>query len=160
MTRVLNNLIGDLEGDLQRQIANRIEALQRHLRFLEESEDPSLAAVRRIGWSGERLEVLCELNAFYQIVLGPLTSSARTARGQLLGVEIPIQYGNELTFNRERAERIRSTMASFMWRMRRLGVQQQILTAPRADDLVRAVLLSAENVGPDEETGYSGDVPF
>ena len=160
MTDVLNGLTAELEWDLQRQIAKRVEAMKRHLRFLAESENEWLATVQRIGWTDQQLEILCELNSFYQIVLGPLTSSSRIARGQVLGAEVPIHYGTTLTFDRARAQRIRSTMASFMGRMRRLGIPQQCLTAARADDLLRAVLeTTEEQISPNDETGYD-DVPF
>jgi len=55
----------------------------RELRFLKARQDRFLAVIQSAGWTDERLEVLCGLNFFYQLVLGPLASSARERFGIL-----------------------------------------------------------------------------
>lgn len=157
MSGVLNTLISDLDGDLQRQVRSRVDAMRRHLAFMAVSDNRDYHVVLRAGWTGERMEILCELNSFYQVILGPLASSARSGQGQVLGKEIPIQYGEALRFDAERAELVRRAMASFMWRVRRLGLTSRMLTAARADDLIRAVRAVIDN-----SEGESGgeEVPF
>jgi hypothetical protein len=139
MSAVLTSLIRNLDADLQRQVRFRVHAMQRHLAYLASSEHWSIAKLDRRQWPTERLEILCELNSFYQVVMAPLASSARSSRDQVLGRDIPIQYGDSLLFDFERARRVRAAMADFMRRIRAVGIPQDALTAARADDLVRAL---------------------
>ena len=88
-------LVKNLDRELRTQIVRRGESMLREKRFLQEREDRSLSFVKNLGWTDERLEALCGLNSFYQLVLGPLASSARERFG-ILGREIPILYGETL----------------------------------------------------------------
>lgn len=128
-------LVNDLDRDLRTQIVARREAMLREKRFLEEREDPSLSSVKAIGWTDERFEALCGLNSFYQLVLGPLASSARERMG-LLGRDIPILYGETLRFDAERAARLRSAHADFFETIADLPDAVGLLTAPHFSDLV------------------------
>ena len=85
-------------------------------RVLSEIQNRQLLIVREGGWTQEQLEVLCVLcvlNSFYQIVLGPLASSAREHTGQL-GSEIPVLHGSML-FDAQRARDISSGRRHFSW---------------------------------------------
>jgi hypothetical protein len=154
MSAVLDNLIRGLDGDVQRQIRSRVDSMHRHLAFLFSSEAQLATLVRRSTWTFERLEILCELNSFYQIVLGPLASSARASQGQVLSNDVPIQFGDTILFDAARADRVNRAMADFMRRVRNLGIPQDVLTAAKADDLVRALGRlqgeEFENKGDDE----------
>jgi hypothetical protein len=157
MSAVLESLLSGIDYDLQTQVRYRVSAMQRHLNYLFETDGPVAVGLPRQVWTYERLEIFCELNAFYQVILGPLASSARASANQPLGNDIPIRYGGAITFDAERAGRVKGTVADFMRRMRKLGVPQAALTAARADDLLRAI--RAIETGEEEDT-TSDDFPF
>ena len=107
----------------------------RELRFLEERQDRRLLTAHRYKWTNSRLEVLCGLNAFYQLVLGPLTSSARDRYG-VLGQDVPILYGETLRFDSSRSSKIREAHQTFFAALEDVPVARQLLTAPHFDDLL------------------------
>src|SRR6185295_13036479 len=109
---VTSVLVQKLDGELRRQVLDRREAMLRELRFLRVRQDRFLEVVQSAGWTDQRLEVLCGLNSFYQLVLGPLASSARERFG-ILGEEVPILYGDSLRFDRQRATQLRSAHRAF-----------------------------------------------
>jgi hypothetical protein len=154
MSAVLEGLVAGLDGDIQRQVRSRVTAMQRHLSFLLESEQGASNRTIRRMWTYERLEILCELNSFYQIVVGPLASATRASRNTSFGNQIPIKFGEIITFDAIRNERVRRTAGDFMRRMRLIGVRRDVLTATRADDLLRALNSREDNEadreGPDE----------
>jgi hypothetical protein len=128
-------LVAELDSDLRLRILRRKEAMLRQLRHLRETENAELILLVGRGWSMDRLEVICGLNSFYQIVLGPLASSAREREG-VLGNEVPILYGDSLRFDREHALMVRRLHTAFMNAVRDLPVAPSMLTAPHASDLV------------------------
>jgi hypothetical protein len=136
---VLAGLTTGLDGELRRQILWRVQWLERQLHFLNRREHEVLLYVRSFGWSHERLVILCECNAFYQIVLAPLASTTRSRSEIGLGREIPIKYGTLLTIDRDYSRTIERMMRSFMFRMTRLGIREGVLTANRAEDLIRVL---------------------
>lgn len=146
MDRVTSILVDQLDRELRIQILRRREAMLRELRFLEEREDPSLLSIRRSDWTNERLEVLCGLNAFYQLVLGPLASSSRDRFGEL-GREIPIQYGELLRFDAERSRRLRRAHMAFMVAIGDVPDVQGLLTAPQFRDMVFRLARHVEENG-------------
>jgi hypothetical protein len=157
MSAVLDELISDLDPDLQLQMRGRVAAMLRHLQYLRETNSPALANFGMQSWPMERLEIFCELNSFYQIIMAPLASSSRTSLDTFLGAEVPIRYGDSIIFDQSRAERVRRTMRDFMRRMHKIGVPQAVLTAARADDMLRA-LQRTEN---QQDSGAEGDeFPF
>lgn len=113
----------------------RVEALMRGLKYLQENDDKRLSEIKQFGWSLERLEIICILNAFYQIVLGPLASSARERKG-VLGEETPIIYGELIRFDAERNRGIRAVHKAFSEIILGLPGQLNLITANHADDLV------------------------
>lgn len=154
MSSVLQALIGSLESDLKRRIVQRVETMLREIRFLQEREDERLSFLLIRGWSLDRLEVLCELNAFYQIVLGPLSSSARERTGSL-GNEIPIIYGSTMRFDITRARRIQAAHRAFMTAVADLPLAENLLTANHAGDIVFRLrgMLRNDSQGPVDREG-------
>lgn len=138
-------LVGKLDTELRKQVLDRRETMLRELRFLKLRQDRSLQVVQRGGWTDQRLEVLCGLNAFYQLVLGPLASSARERSG-ILGREVPILYGDTLRFDRERASKLRSAHSAFFFALSDVPGARNMVTAPHFSDLVfRLELLLKSN---------------
>lgn len=132
---VTAHLLERLDSDLRQQVRKRQDGMLRELRYLNDQRDYRLLAVRRRGWSDERLTVLCGLNAFYQLVLGPVASSARERTG-VLGRDSVILYGKSIRFDADRNRRIRAALMSFMRAIEDVPASQGVLTAPRFDDLL------------------------
>ena len=128
-------LLERLDADLRRRIRARQDGMLRELRYLDDRRDSRLLAVRRRGWSNERLTILCGLNSFYMFVMGPLASSGSDRTG-VLGRDIVIQYGDSLRFDAERGSRIRGALGSFMRALDLVPDAQGVLTAARFDDLL------------------------
>ena len=128
-------LVASLDYELRQVILSRRESMLRQLRFLDERGDTRLKFVRSHGWNRKDLEVLCGLNAFYQLVLGPLASSARDRHG-VLGADTPILYGKTLRFDWQRSTEIRSAHAAFMSALDGVPKAHRIVTAPHFDDLL------------------------
>ena len=94
---VLDTLTKRLDGRIRKRIRDRVDAMMREIDFLEEIEDPHLRFIQSKGWTKTRLNALCSLNSFYQIVAGPFASSARGRTKIGIGEKIPIKYGEEIT---------------------------------------------------------------
>ena len=133
---VLDALTTRLDRPLRATIRNRVAAMMRQIDYLEESQNPDLKFVESKGWTKTRLNTLCALNSFYQTVIGPLASSARSTTRIGLTQKIPIKYGEEITFDAARSRQIRSVHAAFLTLARSTGLPDRFLYANHADDLV------------------------
>jgi len=131
---VTSVLVRNLDRELRAHVLARRDAMLREMRLMTEREDASLSRLRVAGWNDERLEVLCGLNSFYQLVLGPLASSARERFG-ILGRETTILYGETLRFDADRSLRLRSAHRAFMEALAEIPDAIGIVTAPHFSDL-------------------------
>ena len=138
MSDALKTLTTGLDSDLRKKIQVRVDALMREIKYLKENDDTRLSELEIKGWNSERLEIICVLNAFYQLILGPLASSAREKTG-VLGEEIPILYGELLRFDTDRNRKIRSAHQAFTEIISGLPGQLNLLTASHASDVVFAL---------------------
>jgi hypothetical protein len=113
----------------------------REIKYLHEAKNEFLQEIQQEGWNNDRLEVICELNAFYQVIIGPLASSARERTG-VLGEEIPILYGELLRFDAKRSRRIRSLHQAFMDATSDLPAHIELLTANHAYDMITSLRMA------------------
>ena len=133
VTEVLVKKLKDRE--LSQQVISRRESMLRELQYLADRSDERLLYVRANGWSLQRLEVLCGLNSFYRIVLGPLASSANERNGKL-GTETPILYGNLLRFDSSRNIEIQAARKMFMTALDHVPKPHRIITAAHFEDML------------------------
>ena len=82
-----------LEYDLKMLIEKRVSAFIRQLEYIKTQDNQYLIRLYSNNWNDEMLKVVFVFNSFYQLVLGPLSSSARNSTVYELGAEIPIAYG-------------------------------------------------------------------
>lgn len=100
MTRYLRLLTEELEHETRQRVQRVSAALFQGLSWLHESGDPRLVRiVERHGWGLGRLEVVCDLAAFTQIVVGPLASSGLVRAKSGVGRTIPVRHGVDLRFD-------------------------------------------------------------
>ncbi len=135
MEKVLQLLTARLERELKRRINERVDVMLREIAYLEEQENTDLHYLQRRGWTREKLQVVCCMNSFYQIVLAPLASSAREEIPEGIGEEIPILYG-ELRFDARRAKAIREVHTAFEHLISRAELPTDALTFNRPSDFV------------------------
>lgn len=134
MSSILTILTKKIDTEIRAQMFSRVETMIRQLKYLRETENSSLLSILSKGWTLERLEIICELNSFYQILLAPLASSARERTGAF-GDDTVILYGT-LRFGKERAAKIRAAYRSFFNSVNKVGVTDRLLTANQASDIV------------------------
>lgn len=138
MSTVLRTLTAGLNSDFISKIQSRVDALMREVKYLNESQSELLLEIQQAGWSNDRLEVICELNAFYQMVIGPLASSARERTGAL-GENIPILYGDKIRFDSNRNRKMRSLHRAFMEAISDLPATSDLMSANQAFDLIKTL---------------------
>jgi hypothetical protein len=138
LSTVLRTLTAGLNSDFISKIQSRVDALMREVKYLNESQSELLLEIQQAGWSNDRLEVICELNAFYQMVIGPLASSARERTGAL-GENIPILYGDKIRFDSNRNRKMRSLHRAFMEAISDLPATSDLMSANQAFDLIKTL---------------------
>lgn len=92
--KILDTLTKSLEWDVKKQLTIRYEAFNRQLEYLKSQNNQYLLMLYKAKWNDEKFRVLFALNSFYQIVLGPLSSSSKNISNTGLGGEVPILYGS------------------------------------------------------------------
>ena len=102
-----------LEYELRQLIDKRVSAFKRQLEYIKAKDNTHLIKLYSNNWNDEMLKVVFVLNSFYQLVLGPLDSSARSSTLNGLGSEIPITYGASIKFNASRSHKINKAVESF-----------------------------------------------
>lgn len=132
MDSVTSFLLDGLDSDLRGQITRRWEAMLREVRYLQSVATPEITLVFSRGWNLQRLEVICGLNSFYQVVVGPLASSARDRE---VLPNIAILHG-QTRFDDEYADQLRRMGNAFLRAVNELPNALSLLTAVQAQDLV------------------------
>jgi hypothetical protein len=148
MTRALSLLTTGLEMRLRQQISQRTDAMVRHLAHLHDQRYNNLSFVLGHGWSVERLEILCVLNSFFQVVLGPLAGAAFTYAHSPMVAAVPVHYG-QYVFDRRWALEVRASFFAFRDLVLKCGASERVLLANRADDLVNALANELRRRGDD-----------
>lgn len=138
MSTVLRTLTAGMNSDFVSKIQSRVDALMREVKYLNESRSDLFTDIQQAGWSNDRLEVICELNAFYQMVIGPLASSARERTGAL-GENIPILYGEKIRFDSDRSRKMRSLYRAFMEATSDIPATSELMAANQAYDLINTL---------------------
>src|ERR1043166_3341479 len=77
---ILDTLLTNVHYAVRRLVMQRFEAMERELGFRWQQSDGDAVFLRGIGYAAEHLRVLCALNSFYQIVIGPLSAASRKWR--------------------------------------------------------------------------------
>jgi hypothetical protein len=133
---VYETLTKGLDRPIRLTIERRVEAMMRQIGYLAEVSDERLGFLQQRGWTHDRLAALCTLNSFYQIVVGPLASSARGETRIGLGDRLPIEYGDEIRFDSKRSAEMRALHIGFMDLVAATRLPFNFLHANHADDLI------------------------
>lgn len=134
--KILNTLCQYLEFDLKILIEKRYSAFERQLKYLKTQNKNYLIILYSNSWTDERLKVIFALNSFYQLVLGPLSSSALNISNTGLGRDIPIKYGKSITFNQARNRQIIKAEERFNSIIAELNIPHFVLGMNSANDII------------------------
>lgn len=136
MTRYLRLLTEEIEHETRQRVQRVSAALFQGLSWLHESGDPRLVRiVERHGWGLGRLEVVCDLAAFTQIVVGPLASSGLVRAKSGVGRTIPVRHGVDLRFDERHARDVMNMLNAFVRMADRLNIRMRWLRCSHARDL-------------------------
>lgn len=125
-----------LEYDLRQLIDKRVSAFKRQLEYIKTNDSPHLLKLYSNNWNDEMFKVVFVLNSFYQLVLGPLDSSARSSTVIGLGSDIPISYGTSIKFNASRSRKINKAVESFNKIVAKLEINSFVMGLNSANDIV------------------------
>ena len=117
-------------------IERRVKFMVSQLAYLKEKENKDLERAEKAGWSIKKLEVVCLLNSFFQIVVSPLAASASSSSQLDLGGKVPIHYGELIKFDSERRAATNQMEIAFYASCSASGIDAYMLSAHHANDLV------------------------
>ena len=136
MNNIVKILTNGMDTKVIQAIQRRIDALMRGIRFEKQRDSSHYDRVRKLGWNLKKLEVICSLNAFYQIVIGPLASTTKKDVGSGLLTDHFIKYGNQLKLSSKEIERIGECHEEFKEIAYYHGVDIYCLQANHAQDIL------------------------
>lgn len=140
MDEILEILSRGLDWEVRRRLDMRRSAMVRQIEYLRSQQNEMLFFLEVRQFTVDRLNTICSLNTFYQIVLAPLASSARLKPPLGLGERVPITYGETIRFDAQRARNIRATHRAFLQLTRRFGIPENVLTASDAYEMVSRMM--------------------
>jgi len=136
MINVLNDLTKSLDGDMRSAVWTRAHGLTRGVRYEVEKKTANSINAMSAGWTPQQIEIICHLNAFYQIVLGPLASVARENLQLGLVKDTCIAYGEKTRVNGVDADILRECHNHFQAVIQQLGIDFWCIQAASANDLL------------------------
>ena len=139
MKNVLTELTKDLDWEVKQQVIRRYGAMVSQYNYLKETHNEYLIFTYRREWFDDKYTTLFALNSFFQIVLGPLSSSSRGVSEIGLGSKTPIIYGKSIRFDSERSKAINKAYSRFIALSKELGFVEWWLTSNRASDVIFSV---------------------
>lgn len=125
-----------LEYDLRLLIEKRVSAFNSQLEYIKTQNNTHLTKLYSVRWNDEMLRVVFVLNSFYQLVLGPLASSARISSPCGLGREVPIIYGSSISFNTSRNRKINKAVEIFDAIIREAYIDHHVMGLNSANDII------------------------
>ncbi len=142
--RIIAPLLERTPPDVREIVVRRLDAMVRHLTYIADQDTEDLASVMPASWSLSQIRVICALNSFYQVVLGPLSSSARDRFPSELIVTVPVTHGST-RFDQQRTRQVRSMMRDFHRIAREAEIPYAAMDARQADDLLRVLRVQAND---------------
>jgi len=136
MNEILKVLTQQMENSLKQAIQRRVDILMSSMKYEAERQGTFFIKALEHGWNLKRIEIICCLNAFYQIVLGPLASSSRPEVGAGLLTDHPISYGPKIKFTLDDSIEISDCHNSFSYIMKYHGIDFWCLQASHAQDIL------------------------
>ena len=135
MNKILEILSGDLNFKLRRALEIRFDNLMKGIRYRSSTDAPLLKLAIRKGWTLNKIEVVCALNAFYQVILGPLASATFAEFDNNSPIANSIKYG-KLLITKEELQTIQECHLKFRQIINELNIDFWALQSNHYDDLI------------------------
>ncbi len=135
MNEILAILSKDLNFKLRRALEIRFDNLMSGIKYRYNTDAPLLRMAIRKGWSLGKIEVVCALNAFYQVILGPLSSSTFADLGTDSPLSRSIKHGN-IVITKDNMSQIHDCHITFRQITSELDIDFWSLQANHYDDLI------------------------
>lgn len=152
MEKIVTLLTKNLEYEIKNQVIRRYTAMSSQFDYLKEQQDQFLLTCFQGKWTDSKFKVLFALNSFFQIVIGPISSSAYNLSECGLGTEIPINFGKSIRFDKARNSAVQSMHADFTKIAGRYGFSLPLLTANRSSDLIYKIAMDLKDNRPNDRT--------
>lgn len=136
MHRILRALTSKLDYDTRATILTRVDSLMRGVRYEAERNTQLYRDAKHARWTDDKVEIICCLNAFYQVVLGPLAAATRSNLQVGLVRDIPIRYGDKIRVTNMDAALIRECHARFTAMTEQLRIDFWCLQSSHSKDLL------------------------
>ena len=107
----------------------------RGIEYRNRTDSPYLKMAMRKGWSLKKIEVVCALNAFYQVILGPLSSPTFAELKDNSLIYNSIKYGS-IVVTKEEISQINDCHIAFYRIINELDIDFWALQANHYDDLI------------------------
>jgi hypothetical protein len=138
MTPVLQILARRTDPLVQQELERRAQSLYREIVYHKKNKarPDELSQLP----DDDDLAVICDLAAYYQVVLVRLSSVQWKHRASPLGAAIPIRFGRTLILNRSHLERVAEFGDAFQKFLETIDVSPRWLTARDGYELMRRLL--------------------
>lgn len=132
---LINILSKGLEFSTKQSLNARVENLMRQIRYEEKEQTNEFRKAKKNGWDLKKLEMLCCLNSFYQLVLGPLSSVSKSKSSSNFIKDHPIAYGN-IRLTIQESEKLALCHTAFMEIITKLDIDFWWLSVNHGHDLL------------------------
>lgn len=129
-------LTKDLDPELRRRLLWRYDYLVRRVKHLKANKYSSYTSALNNGWTFRNIEILCLLNSFYHVVLGPLSAVSNTSFRSGIFSRSPIKYGSLIQLDCNTSKRFSMCINDFNSIIEKLGINYWILRSNLADDII------------------------
>jgi hypothetical protein len=147
MHKIFKVLTSKLDHDTRTTIVTRAESLMRGAKYEAEQNTQLYRDAKHMRWTLDKIEIICYLNAFYQVVLGPLAAATRSDLRVGLVRDIPIQYGDKVRVTSTSAASIRDCHNQFVMTTQQLRIDFWCLQAAHSKDLLYRLAHPNKNHG-------------
>ena len=134
MNHFLKKLLDGIEHDERIAVRKRVDSMMGELKYMTEHKKEEVWRANKKGWSQKKLEVVFILNSFYQRIVRPLLASAEPPK--VFGKKIPIRYGKQILFDKDKNKANLKMALTFMKLCRKAGVSQNLLESPKTNDVI------------------------
>ena len=133
-----------LDSTTQQRLYAHVDSLMSGIHYEAREQTDEFLKAKEKGWDMEKLTVLCCLNAFYQLVLGPLTSVSKSKTNLSFFKSTPIAYG-EIHITAETSESLSACHTAFIDILTTLTIDPWWLTVNHGHDLLYKLAKSQTN---------------
>ena len=135
MHDLMSVLTKELDHKTKLLMSRRMDLMLSQIKHLRVTDENKFKMLSEKKWDFKRIETICILNSFYQLVLAPLESLLINTRVNL-GNVIPINYGMATTFDKNSKTNIDDMVRFFYEIIDSAGIRKKWLESRHASDMI------------------------